>query len=305
MVQVAAIPTALIHRYSFNDGTARDSIGANNGVFYNTSGQASIANGQLNLLGASGDYVDLGPNILTPASLSSGAVTLEAWAAFYTANGAWTRLFDFGNINGTVGANYIFLSPNNAANGGSARLAVSDTSPGYDDEAGFFVNDLLGQTNLHVVAVFDPIPGSQFLALYTNGVLAASVPTGNKTLTSITNVYSFLGRSLYSSDSWLAGSIDEFRIYDGILSADEIAATQLLGPNQLLSPASPPLSCSMAGGSLVLSWPLVSAGFALQSCTNLAANAWAAASWAPQISATQWQVTIPFSAGAQFFRLSR
>jgi alpha-L-arabinofuranosidase len=230
-VLAAAPPTRLIHRYSFNDGTANDSVGTNNGTFYNASGAASISGGQLNLVGNSGDYVDFGPGIITTTNITTGAVTFEAWATFNSNNGAWARLFDFGNISGSSGGNYIFLSPNNAANGGNARLAVSDTIPN-SDETGLNINNLLGLTELQIAAVFNPTPGRQFLGLYTNGVLAASVPTGGKYIASINDVYSFLGHSLWSADAWLNGSIDEFRIYDGELNKFQIAADFQAGPNQ-------------------------------------------------------------------------
>jgi len=229
---VAAPPTRLIHRYSFNNGTASDSVGAANGVFYNTSGNASIANGQLNLVGSSGDYVDFGPGIITTTNITTGALTFEAWVTFNPVNGAWARLFDFGNISGSSGGNYIFLAPNNAANGGNARFAVTDSMPGGSGEVGLNFNSLLGQTNLHLVAVFNPAPSRQFLGLYTNGILAVTGLTGGKYIASINDVFSFLGHSLWSGDAWLNGSIDEFRIYDGELDKFQIAASYQAGPNQ-------------------------------------------------------------------------
>jgi hypothetical protein len=229
---VAAPPTRLIHRYSFNNGTANDSVGTANGTFYSGSGNASIASGQLNLVGSSGDYVDLGPGIITTTNITTGALTFEAWVTFNPVNGAWARLFDFGNISGSSGGNYIFLAPNNSANGGSARLAVTDTMPGGSGETGFTINNLLGQTNIHLVAVFNPTPSRQFLGLYTNGVLAASTFTGGKYIASINDVFSFLGRSLWSGDAWLRGSINEFRIYNGELDKFQIAASLQAGPDQ-------------------------------------------------------------------------
>ena len=228
---VAAPPTRLIHRYTFNDGTANDSVGTNNGIFYNASGNASIANGQLNLVGDAGDYVDLGPGIITTTNITTGAFTLEAWATFFSDNGAWARLFDFGNISGTSGENYVFLAANNAANGGTARLAVTDTT-GSGDETGFNSNNLLGQTNLNIAVVFNPTPGRQFLGLYTNGVLAASTSTGGKYIASLQDAFSFLGHSLWSGDAWLNGSINEFRVYDGELNRFQVAAGALAGPDQ-------------------------------------------------------------------------
>jgi alpha-L-arabinofuranosidase len=229
---VAAPATTLIHRYSFNDGTANDSVGTNNGTFYNTSGEASISGGQLNLAGLSGDYVDFGPGIITTTNITTGAISFEAWATFNPVNGAWARLFDFGNISGSSGGNYIFLTPCNAANGGNTRLAVSDTMPGGSGEVGVDMNSLLGQTNVQVVVVFNPTPARQFLGLYTNGVLAASTSTGGTSIASLNDDFSFLGHSLWSSDAWLNGSINEFRIYNGELNEFQIAADFLAGPNQ-------------------------------------------------------------------------
>jgi hypothetical protein len=180
VIGVPPLPTALIHRYTLNDGTANDSIGTNNGTFYDASGQSSISAIQVNLAGLSGDYVDPGADLITTNALASGAFSLEAWCTISPVNGSWARIFDFGAINGLAGGNYIFLTSNNGLNSGSARLAVSDVSPGYNNETGFSFNNLLGQTHAHVVAVFNPTPGRQFLGLYLNGTLIASVPTGNK-----------------------------------------------------------------------------------------------------------------------------
>ena len=43
-LQVVYVPTALVHRYSFNDGTANDSVGGANGTLH---GNATISGGQL------------------------------------------------------------------------------------------------------------------------------------------------------------------------------------------------------------------------------------------------------------------
>lgn len=297
-------PTRLIHRYSFNDGTANDSVGSANGTFHNGSSASSISGGQLNLKGSTSDYVDLGPGIVSTTNLTSGAVTFEAWASFSLANTGWARLFDFGTSSGSSGANYIFLSPNNANNGGSARLAVTD-SAGNGDETGFNINNLLGLTNLHVVAVFNPSPNRQFLGLYTNGVLAASTRTGNKQIPSINDVTSFLGHSHWSADPGLNGSVDEFRIYDGELSTNQIVATGVLGPNQVLSTGSPPIGLTTTATSLTLTWPLVSAGFTLQTRTNLVLGNWLnVTSPTPQIVGTNFQIALPVTNAMQFFRLS-
>jgi hypothetical protein len=72
------------------------------------------------------------------------------------------------------------------------------------------------------------------------------------------------------------------------------------------TPQAPPvLSISQTETNLTLFWPLVSAGFTLQSCTNLVLGSWAdVTSPPPQIICGQWQVTLPPSGEPSvFYRL--
>jgi hypothetical protein len=61
------------------------------------------------------------------------------------------------------------------------------------------------------------------------------------------------------SDLWpdpgMQGSVSEFRIYDGVLTPDLVAADYLLGPNQLTA-SGVSVSASLSAGSLVISWPV-------------------------------------------------
>jgi hypothetical protein len=124
-------------------------------------------------------------------------------------------------------------------------------------------------------------------------------------MSSVNDAYSFIGKSLYSGDPYPDFTLDEFRIYNGALSANEIAATQVLGAGQLLSAANPVVSPVAAGGSLTLSWPLASAGYTVLTTTNLAAGSWTAAVVSPQIVGGQWQLILPVTGAAQYFRLQK
>jgi hypothetical protein len=102
----------------------------------------------------------------------------------------------------------------------------------------------------------------------------------------------------------MQGSVSEFRIYNGVLSPIQVAATQALGTNQLLSSASPKLSASISEGNLTLSWPLTSAGFSLYSSSTLGGNAgWKLASGTQAVVGSNVQVTIPATGTASFFQL--
>lgn len=54
----------------------------------------------------------------------------------------------------------------------------------------------------------------------------------------------WLGKSQWSADPYFAGDFDEFRIYEGVLSAEEVAMNYNLGTEAVLTPEPEPLSLS-------------------------------------------------------------
>jgi hypothetical protein len=267
-------------------GFTRNSTLPNGGTF---------ANGELSLSSASEQYVQLPAGILSNYT----AVTIEVWATFPDELPVNCFFYGFGNTDsGGAGEDYIFCAPR------AGRIAITAADPGYTGEqnaAG--ANDFSFQTNFHVVAVYNPPAG--YLALYTNGVLAAINNAVTVPMSSVSPLLNYIGRSLYNADPWPDIILEEFRIYEGALSATEIAATQALGPGQVPSTASPALGASLSGGNLVLTWPLGSAGFTLQSTSDLSSPAWSNTSITPQIIDGQWQMTIPFSGDTEYYRLVR
>jgi alpha-L-arabinofuranosidase len=295
MVQVVAPAAALVHRYSFEElggATVADSVGgpAWNGTLPNGG---TFGGGQLALDAGSQQYVQLPGGILSNYS----AVTIEAWFTFSSQLPVNCFLYGFGNNNGASGNSYIFCAPQ----GGRIAITPSDWTGEQNAYSGI---DFSFQTNFHLVAVYDPPAGS--LALYTNGVLSGINTSVTVPLSSVTDLYSFIGKSLYSGDPYPGLSVDEFRIYNGSLYASDITATQLLGPEHLLSTASPPLAVSSRNGFLTLSWPLAASGYTLLSKTNLSLGTWHPADTpAPQPNGGQWQVTLPMTRTAEYFRLQR
>lgn len=222
-IVVAPQPSVLTHRYSFFNEpggslTATDSIAAANGTL---EGSAAITGGQLVLNGTNGTYVNL------PAGLINNSytgVTIETWASFAPTLPV-SFLFGFGNTNGSSGENYIFCTAQ------LGRAAITSTN--YSGEQGITTGGWAGQTNLQIVAVFDPPAG--YVSIYTNGVLAGINNAVSTPLSAVQDVYSFIGRSLYSGDSYLPASLAEFRIYNGPLSAQQIALDAAAGPAQIIT----------------------------------------------------------------------
>jgi hypothetical protein len=281
----------LQHRYSFTSD-ATDSIGGANGTLM---GSATVSGGNLVLDGSNGTYLNLPGGLVS----SNQAVTIEAWVSF-GASSAWARLFDFGSTTGfgtnTTGPqNFWWFGPNTGA---TVRSDVA-TAAGFNNVDGA---PPLNNRTAHVTIIYDPTDG--MMLLYTNAVLIEANYNATVPLSSVSSDDAFIGHSQFPADPYLIASIDEFRIYNGALNSDEIAATEVLGPSALLSTTSPTLHVSNAGGgSVLLTWPLASAGFTLQSRSSLTSGSWAPVPLGPQIVGGNWQVTVPASGSGQFYRL--
>jgi autotransporter-associated beta strand protein len=211
----------LTNRYSFTSD-ASDSVGGQSGTL--TGGYTVNGDGTVALDGSSG-YVQLPANML---NTNVGAVTIETWATFGTVANS-SMLFAFGNTNaaGTSGLNYLFCTPH----GSTARVALTaGTSSGEQQAvAGTALDNYL---NVHIVAVFAPYAGYE--ALYINGALAAINTNVTVSLGSIVDNCSYIGRSLFSADPYLACTLNEFRVYNGTLSPSTIQQSYLQGPDNPL-----------------------------------------------------------------------
>ncbi|HEX3719840.1 MAG TPA: alpha-L-arabinofuranosidase C-terminal domain-containing protein [Verrucomicrobiae bacterium] len=297
-VVVVGLPNTLVHRYSFNDASGSAYV-ADSAAGFTWNGTlpngGTFANGKLTLASANRQYVQLPAGILSNYT----AVTIEVWATFPDQLPVNCFFYGFGNADSNgVGEDYIFCAPQ------GGRIAITAADPGYTSEqnaAG--ANDFSFQTNFHVAAIYNPPAG--FLALYTNGVLAAINSAVTVPMSSVSPLLNYIGRSLYDADPYPDIILDEFRIYSGALSSAEIAATQALGPNQTLSIASPTLGATISATNLTLSWPLASAGFTLQYADDLSPALWTSASLPAPIINGQWQVTLPLSGPTRYYRLVR
>lgn len=294
--------TSMVHRYSFSEtsgSTAADSIGgpAGDATIYNS---ALFNAGQLDLNGVDG-YASFPAGLLT----NLNAVTIETWVTL-GAIGNWAVLFTFGDNDGTFGHHYISFQPHTGFTPATAQAGIRD---GSTEQNPFFTPVLDNYTNLHLVCIFHPEAG--YLSVYTNGVPAALNPNITTTLRdafATGSPFNYLGRSQWANDPPLAMLMNEFRIYNGPLSAGQIKANALLGPNQLVG-ANPSVSltATASGNNIVLAWPTSSALVTLLSSPTLGATA----NWTEVTSGTlaivgsNYQWTMPRTGAAQYFRLKK
>jgi len=312
-ITVTPYTNTLVHRYSFNDTS--DSVGGPSWNAMLSDTGATLGGGHVALDGASYGYVTLPAGIVS----SMDAVTIESWVNFSSPTG-YAALFYFGDQDTATipnGMNYIAFQPfTGISNNPTAAALFGKGDPGYTGEQDAIlplvsggVTNVLG--NVQVVCVFHPYAG--YVALYTNGVLAAinnnvSNPLG---ATLGNDPLNYLGASLYANDPGLTASIDEFRIYNGALTAGQILADYALGPNQLVGTNKiVSLSAKVSGDpAVVLSWPTNAALVAVMGTPSLGSGAaWSAVTgYSLAIVGTNYQMTIPAAAvtGQRYFRLQQ
>lgn len=313
----------LRHRYSF-DGppssvVVTDSIrGANGVLVYGNSeapytngvpdGSDFSGNGTLELKGASG-CVALPPRLISSVS----NFTVEAWVTWNgPGTSVWQRVFDFGisdrgtNANG-IGTNYVIFT---TARGGAGLPGFEETTVNpfgnvVDPQALVLTGPEpmpIGQ-EVYIAVTYDPLGSST--RLYFNGRLANSSSNAVNATSSFTDYTDWLGRSQWDRDPFFSGSFDEFRIWEGILSDQEIASHYAAGPDQQFVTSRPIMNIARGQGSVLLSWPADgTAGFQLESAPALSsAPAWVAVTNALTLSNGSYSVSLSLHALPAFYRL--
>ncbi len=222
--EVNATPTDLSVYLKLNEisgSTATDSSGNN----YN----ASLVNSPVwstGKLDGALQFDGTDDHLTLPSGIVNGlsTITISAWINPATVT-TWQRIFDFGT--GTT--NYMFLSTSSGS--GKLRFSIKTPASGTEQQINSSVNTPIGSWS-HVAVVLNGSVGS----LYLNGTLVGSnsAMTYNPTSLGNTNI-NYLGRSIWSSDPYYNGKIDEFRIYSRAFNATEIG--QLFGysiPNSIV-----------------------------------------------------------------------
>jgi hypothetical protein len=227
------VHAGLIHRFSFNDGSAKDSVGKSDGTLL---GGAKIANGQLVMdnEGQSSDGAQISYlEFASPILPASGSATLMVWFTAKKEAGDFARLVNIGDHDSGRGVNFVYITAH--TNTDKARCAI-----GTDSTTRIPVdNDRLDDDQEHMLTMV--IDGdAKKLHVYVDGKESAAAENlGENTLDKVKQVDRWLGRSSFDRDPGLCGSINEFRVYDHALNADEISAANDVGADALPATSAP------------------------------------------------------------------
>jgi hypothetical protein len=219
---IPPVPPVMIHRYSFTTD-ASDSVGTANGEL---AGDANISKGSVILTGNKPSYVNLPNDLFTDLASS----TFEIWVT-WDGGGPWQRIWDFGNSSagedaqGAASAS-IFLTPNN---GGGMQLSIYPTAAVFGQQVLNAAPLSSGKLH-HIVWTYDDLATTG--VLYLDGAQVAINQNMTSKLSDLGSTENnWLGHSQYVQDADFAGSIAEFRIYNGTLSAADVSKNFDTGPD--------------------------------------------------------------------------
>jgi len=245
-----AVPSALKHRYTFNNAananasgaTVPDIIGGANATVRNLTGITSFTGNRITLSGGNSSvapYVDLPNGLLSvngAANGGSGEMTIEGWVKV-TGGHTWSRIFDFGStqggeVNGPggggTGLDYLFYSAQVGDDLTHRQISIRDEDPGGGGGSSVDLPTSTFNQDTHFVVTWKESLGE--LHVYENGVQIGTYNSSTR-MSDINDVNVWLGRSNWAPDQNLQGEFDEFRLYNQVLTPAQIGIDYAAGPD--------------------------------------------------------------------------
>jgi hypothetical protein len=201
----------LVAHFCFDGNTLDTTINLNHSAPY---GETSFITGQIGsnaiVLNGTDAFIQL------PATLANQQeITIATWV-YWNGGSSWQRIFDFGNSEDQ----YMFLTPED--NSGKMRFAIKNGG----DEQIVETNALATGTWTHIAVTI----GASGASIYINGVLVAESSAVTISPLDFKPILNYIGRSQYP-DPLFKGNIDDFRVYNYALSANEIAQVSVVPTN--------------------------------------------------------------------------
>ena len=200
-----------VAHWAFDDGTAHDSAGTNNGTIYGAQPTSGKMGGALNFDGVN-DYIDVPDDI----SLRPQYITLSAWVKSAGTNE--TILYKGRNSDAYYEQYHLGIAYS-SREGHFAMKRNSGGLPGTGWQGCDGVTTLNGTTWNLLTATWD----GSIMKTYINGRLEgvnSSAPAGPIDDYSGGNLR--IGMKWSHDPAWFQGAIDDVRIYNRALSADEV-----------------------------------------------------------------------------------
>ncbi|CAF0968211.1 unnamed protein product [Didymodactylos carnosus] len=191
--------------------TAADATGSGHiGTFVNGATFVAGKSGNAISLDGRNSYVSLSEDVVFDLT----DFTISAWVYLNDNTRQWPRIFDFGGKTGT----YMFLTPKGPK--GTLRFTVA-TVYTYNEQVIDATAVFPTRQWVHIAVTLSDRVGT----IYVNGVAVGSNPTIDFPPFQLgATPNNWIGRSQFDNDPYLNSTVDDFRIYKGSLSANDVAA---------------------------------------------------------------------------------
>ncbi len=212
---------AMICQLQFDNALIDNTANQINAALNGTEKYSLTSLSSLRKSGTSALQLDGKTYAIMPYSVSHlDEITIATWVRWKTASN-WQRVFDFGNGS----QQYMFFTP---SNGSEMRFVMKDKGEEQILTTGKRLP--IGAWK-HVAVTLKPIDGGKMQAvLYIDGEAVAQSEDFTIKPSDIAASLCYIGRSMFDSDPMFDGHIDDFRVYNYALSADEVKAiTEDLG----------------------------------------------------------------------------
>src|SRR5260370_1269745 len=215
------------HRSSFAALTA--SITASNAILV---GNAALSGGQLQLPGG-GTFANYASVNLAGTLASNPSISVETWVTL-SALQNWSKVWMFGaNAGGEPVLSYINFTPRTGLAGNPPKLDFdSSVDIEFNTTGGANPPALVASHQYHAVAVFDSC--FNLMSLYLDGAPADSASMGGYNIEQLGFNTGRFGCGYYFPDPDLAGSINELRVYAGVLTTNDALNNFNTGPDTLV-----------------------------------------------------------------------
>lgn len=204
----------LTHSWTFDAGTARDTVGNADGVLM---GGAKISHGVLQTSNPH-SWLQLPADSIGLNKYK--ALTLEVWfKSVLNGNPNYHMLASFGDTQNSIGVNYFFITPARGDDISRAAISCGDLSTPWASETGANGTEYDDGRLHQMVSTID----SANITLYIDGQLQASTHLDtNNSISKISSHFAYIAKSVYDGDSTWKGEIPEVNLYNKALSPDEI-----------------------------------------------------------------------------------
>jgi autotransporter-associated beta strand protein len=237
--QSVSLLPQLVAYYKFNESSGKNAADASGNGRTATLNSATFLSA-----GHSNNCVNMNGSmqfVTLPAGITTNLTdfTIATWVYLNGTQQWWSRLFDFGvGVTNSAGSpmRYMFLCPSAGNINFTISVGSNQTVPNNGATPAQTVSTSSGVLPInswHHVAV--TLAGTT-CSIYVDGVLAGS---GTITITPSqlgTTTQNCIGRSQWTSDPYLIGRVDDFRIYNGALNAAQLAALVAAYPVQPPAP---------------------------------------------------------------------